>query len=213
MTRIDKHAAGSFCWIEVGTTDQTAAKKFYSTLFGWTPNDMPMGPGEVYTIFRLDGRDAAAGYTLRPDQKAQGVPPHWMPYVAVESADQAADTAKQLGGSVLAPAFDVMEAGRMAVLQDPTGATFCVWQAGKNTGIGIAGMEGTLCWGDLSTSDVKRASDFYSALFRLADLPGRKRQVRLPAYQEWRTLHRRHSARGAQSAGRSSTLVGLLLGG
>ncbi len=174
MTHIDKHPAGAFCWIELATTDQTAAKAFYSALFGWSANDSPMGPGEVYTIFQLEGRDAAAGYTLRADQKAQGVPPHWMPYVAVESADQAADTAKQLGGTVLAPAFDVMEAGRMAVLQDPTAAPFCVWQAGKNTGIGIAGVHGTLCWADLSTSDPKRAGDFYSALFGWDIAPGEK---------------------------------------
>jgi predicted enzyme related to lactoylglutathione lyase len=165
MRHIDKHAPGSFCWIELATTDQTAAKNFYSALFGWTPDDSPMGPGEFYTIFRLDGRDAAAGYTLRADQRAQNVPPHWMLYIAVESADQAAAKAQQLGGTVIAPAFDVMEAGRMAVLQDPTGAYFCVWQAGKNNGIGIAGVEGTLCWADLSTSDVKRASEFYSGLF------------------------------------------------
>src|SRR5882724_10661318 len=102
MTHIDKHAPGSFCWIELGTTDQAAAKNFYSALFGWSPQDSPMGPGEFYTIFKLEGRDAAAGYTLRADQQSQGVPPHWMPYITVESADQAADTAKQLGGTVLA---------------------------------------------------------------------------------------------------------------
>ena len=165
MAHIDKHPAGSFCWIELATSDQNAAKNFYASLFGWQANDSPMGPGEFYTIFRLEGKDAAAGYTLRPDQKAQGVPPHWMPYIAVESADKAADLAKQLGGTLIMPAFDVMEAGRMAVIQDPTGAYFCVWQAAKNTGIGIAGVHGTLCWGDLSTPDVKRASEFYSGLF------------------------------------------------
>jgi predicted enzyme related to lactoylglutathione lyase len=63
------------------------------------------------------------------------------------------------------PPFDVMDLGRMAVIQDPTEAHFCVWQARKNTGIGIAHVAGTLCWADLSTPDAKRASDFYSALF------------------------------------------------
>lgn len=172
MKHIDKHTPGSFCWIELATTDQAAAKNFYSGLFGWSPQDSPMGPGEFYTIFKLEGRDAAAGYTLRADQKAQGVPPHWMPYIAVDSADRAAATAQQLGGNVLVPALDVMDAGRMAVLQDPTGAAFCVWQAARNTGIGIAGVEGTLCWADLSTPDVKRASDFYSALFGWSIFPG-----------------------------------------
>lgn len=165
MALIDKHPAGSFCWIELATTDQKAAKSFYSALFGWDPQDSPMGPDEFYTMFKLEGRDAAAGYTMRPEQRAQGVPPHWMPYIAVDNADQAVNKVKQLGGTVVAPAFDVMEFGRMAVIQDPTGAHFCVWQARKNTGLGIAHVAGTLCWADLSTPDAKRAADFYSGLF------------------------------------------------
>jgi len=165
MTHIDKHPPGSFCWIELATTDQKAAKDFYSSLFGWSPQDSPIGPNEVYTIFKLDGRDAAAGYTLREDQRAHGVPPNWMIYITVDSADQAATKTKQLGGTVFMPPFDVMDLGRMAVIQDPTGAHFCVWQARKNAGIGIAHVAGTLCWADLSTPDTKRASDFYSALF------------------------------------------------
>jgi predicted enzyme related to lactoylglutathione lyase len=165
MTHIDKHSAGSFCWIELATTDQNAAKGFYSSLFGWSAQDSPIGPSEFYTIFKLEGRDAAAGYTLRQDQRAQGVPPNWMIYITVDSADQAATKTKQLGGTVVMPPFDVMDLGRMAVIQDPTEAHFCVWQARKNTGIGIAHVAGTLCWADLSTPDAKRASDFYSALF------------------------------------------------
>ena len=165
MANIDKHAPGSFCWLELGTTDQAAAKNFYGSLFGWIADDSPMGPGEFYTIFKLQSRDAAAAYTLRADQQAQGVPPHWMLYIAVESADAATQRATELGGKVVAPAFDVMEHGRMAVLQDPTGAVFCVWQPMKNSGLGIDGIDGTLCWADLSTPDVARASEFYSALF------------------------------------------------
>ena len=164
MTHIDKHPAGSFCWIELATTDQKAAKDFYSSLFGWSPQDSPIEPSEFYTIFKLEGRDAAAGYTLRQDQRTQGVPPNWMIYITVDSADQAATKVKQLGGTLIMPPFDVMDLGRMAVIQDPTGAHFCVWQARKNTGIGIAGVAGSLCWADLSTSDAKRAGDFYSGL-------------------------------------------------
>lgn len=165
MTNIDKHPNGSFCWIELSTTDQNAAKTFYGALFGWAANDSPMGPGEFYTIFRLNGRDAAAGYTLRPDQRAQHVPPHWMPYISVENTDASAAKVSQLGGKVIAPPFDVMDAGRMAVIGDPTGAHFCLWQAKSNKGIGIAQVHGTLCWADLSTPDPTRAEDFYSDLF------------------------------------------------
>jgi predicted enzyme related to lactoylglutathione lyase len=165
MTNIDRHPPGSFCWVELHTTDQNAAKNFYATLFGWEPQDMPMGPSDFYTMFKLQGRDAAAGCTLRPEQRSQGVPPHWMIYIIVDSVDASVTKAQKLGGTILAPAFDVFDAGRMAVVQDPTGATFCLWQAKRSTGIGIAHVHGTLCWADLSTPDPKRAGDFYSGLF------------------------------------------------
>lgn len=165
MTNIDQHPAGSFCWIELHTTDQNAGKTFYSQLFGWSIHDSPMGPNEVYTEFKLQGRETAAACTLRPDESSKGIPPYWMIYITVENADAAAAKAQQLGGTAFGPAFDVMDAGRMAVIQDPTGAVFCVWQAKKNAGIGIAGVNGTLCWADLSTPDVKRATDFYTGLF------------------------------------------------
>jgi uncharacterized protein len=165
MANIDKHPAGSFCWIELHTSDHDAAKNFYSSLFGWQANDMPMGPNDLYTIWRLEGRDAAAGCTLRPEEKNHGVPPHWELYIAVDNVDATVSKAQQLGANILVPPFDVFDAGRMAVVQDPTGAVFCPWQANKNAGIGIHSVHGTLCWADLSTPDVKRASEFYSALF------------------------------------------------
>jgi predicted enzyme related to lactoylglutathione lyase len=165
MPNIEKHSAGDFCWIELATTDQAAAKNFYSSLFGWTSIDSPIGPGEFYTIFSLQGRNTGAAYTMRTEQRAQGMPPNWMLYVAVDSADASAAKAAQLGGTVLMPAFDVMDAGRMAVIQDPSGAIFSLWQANKHPGTGITGVDGALCWADLSTSDQQRAATFYSNLF------------------------------------------------
>jgi len=90
MPHVDKHPPGEFCWLELATSDQTAGKKFYADLFGWGINDMPMGPTDVYTIFRVDGRDVAAGCTLQPNEAAMGVPPHWTVYIAVDNADQSA---------------------------------------------------------------------------------------------------------------------------
>jgi predicted enzyme related to lactoylglutathione lyase len=151
--------------MELGTTDQNAAKKFYSNLFGWTPQDNPMGPGEVYTIFQLNGREAAAGYTLRKDQQAHGVPPHWMLYIASDNVDASSKRAAELGATVVMQPFDVMDYGRMAVIIDPTGAHFSIWKANKNTGIAVNNEDGAFCWADLSTPDVDRASKFYSQLF------------------------------------------------
>jgi predicted enzyme related to lactoylglutathione lyase len=165
MAETKNHPAGSFCWVELGTSDQDAAKKFYSSLFGWTVTDNPMGPDGVYTIFKLKGRDAAAGYTLRKEELDQHVPPHWNLYITVDSADAAVAKAAKVGGTVLAPAFDVMDAGRMGVIQDPTGAAFCLWQAKKSAGIEAENENGALCWADLSTPDPQRAGKFYSDLF------------------------------------------------
>ena len=160
MANIEKHAPGNFSWIELATTDQTAAKDFYSKVFGWSSADYPMGPSEVYTIFQVDGRDAAAGCTLQADQRAHGVPPHWNLYVAVENADATAARSAELGGKVLAPPFDVFDSGRMAVLQEPTGASLCIWQPNKHPGTGITGVPGTLCWADLNTPNRHRAAEF-----------------------------------------------------
>ena len=165
MPNIDKHPPGSFCWIELGTTDQNAAKNFYESLFGWRASDMPMGPGSFYTIFKLEGRDAAAGYTLMPEQLAVGVPPHWLLYIAVESADESARKAAELGGKILKGPFDVMDAGRMAVVQDPAGAVFAIWQPQANGGIGISGVDGTLCWADLNVAVREAVEGFYTQLF------------------------------------------------
>jgi predicted enzyme related to lactoylglutathione lyase len=174
MAHIEKHPVGNFCWIELITSDQAAAKKFYCDLFGWSVVDSPMGPDDFYSIFKLGGRDSAAGYTLRKDQRAQGVPPHWGLYMEVASADDAAAKAAKLGGTVLAPAFDVMDVGRMAVVKDPTGAIFSVWQSKSRSGIGVSGEDNAFCWADLSTSDPGKASQFYSGLFGWSLTAGEK---------------------------------------
>src|SRR5260370_3101515 len=165
MTNIEKNPPGSFCWVELATTDQNAAKSFYTSVLGWVVTDTQMGPNEFYSIFNIDGRDAAAGYTMRKEQRDAGVPPYWSIYIAVDNADQAAAKIAPAGGKVLQPAFDVMEQGRMAVAQDPTCAVFCVWQPQKTAGIGIGGVNGALCWADLNTRDPERAAKFYSQVF------------------------------------------------
>jgi predicted enzyme related to lactoylglutathione lyase len=164
MPHIEKSAPGAFCWIELATTDQNGAKAFYSSLFNWEAADMPMGPGEVYTIFNVQGSAAAAAYTMREEQRSQGIPPHWLPYIATASADNTANKASLLGGNVLAQPFDVFDLGRMAVLQDPAGAVFAAWEAKKNQGLSIAGEPNTYCWADLSTPDVDAAKRFYEGL-------------------------------------------------
>ncbi len=163
--QVSKHDPGMFCWVELGTTDQAAAKKFYSELFGWKINDVPMGPDSFYTMLQLNGREVAALYQLSAEQTQQGIPPNWLPYVCVESADDAANAIKTAGGTVMMDPFDVFDVGRMTVAQDPTGATFAVWQPRAHIGVGVKNENNSYCWAELGTRDTAKAEAFYTRVF------------------------------------------------
>ena len=165
MAEFSSHTPGAFSWVELATSDQRAAAGFYGTLFGWDVTEHPMGPGEVYTIFLTRGQDVAAAYTMGPEERQSGVPPHWNLYVAVADVDETVQHAQALGARVLAPPFDVTDVGRMAALEDPTGAAFMVWQAKHHIGAKILNEPGALCWSELTTRDTKAAESFYTKLF------------------------------------------------
>ena len=164
MPTVTTNAPGTFCWPELSTSDPIAAKKFYSGLFGWQIKDQDMGPQGVYTIFTRDGKDVSACYQQDEAQAKSGVPPYWGTYISVESADQAAAKAKSLGGTVIMEPFDVMEHGRMAVITDPQGATFCVWQAKAHIGVQVHGEPNSLGWTQLNAKDTAVAKTFYTSL-------------------------------------------------
>src|SRR2546422_3158132 len=124
MTTTTQHAAGMFCWSELATTDQEGAKKFYSALFGWAPEDTPIGGGETYTLLKMNGREVSALYPQQKQQREQGAAPNWMPYVAVESADKAAAKVKQSGGEGASEPVGVMGHWRQAGWPGPTRAIF-----------------------------------------------------------------------------------------
>jgi uncharacterized protein len=171
LQEVSDPTPGTFCWIELGTSDNDAAKSFYTQLFGWDYEDHPMGPDGVYTILRLDGKDIGGLYKLMPDMVAQGIPPHWMSYVAVASADKSAEKAKAEGATIMNGPFDVFTLGRMAVIKDPTGAVFSIWQAKDNKGVGDYGKPGFLCWNELGTNDPEKAGQFYSNVFGWTQQP------------------------------------------
>ena len=165
MPEVTQHTPGTFCWPELSTTDQKGAVTFYRALFGWEVNDQPAGPNDVYSMFEIGGKPVGAGSSLRPEERQHGVPSHWNVYVSVANADEAARRAGELGGKILAPPFDVMDVGRMAVLQDPGGAVFCVWQPKQHIGAMIIREPNTLCWTELLTGDTAAAEKFYTHLF------------------------------------------------
>ena len=173
MPTFDKHPAGNFVWFELATTDPTAAKAFYSSLFGWEAQDMPMGPDMTYTMFRLKGRDTAGAYTMKAEDREMGVPPNWLLYISVDSADDTVAHTLEHGGNPMSPAFDIPNVGRMAVIQDPGAAIFAIFQPGHHKGVGIFGEDGAFCWADLQTPDRERAEKFYNSIFGWQFLPGK----------------------------------------
>ncbi len=165
----NKHILGSFCWVELTTTDLASAKHFYSELFGWSTIEMPIqdGGGDhgVYTMF-IKGEHQVGGLFQRtPEMAAQGVPPNWMGYVAVEDVAKSVAKAKELGATIIVPPMDVMEEGKMASIADPTGAVVSMWQALKHRGAGGFGQPGFLCWSELATRDTAASQTFYVKLF------------------------------------------------
>lgn len=165
MGERDGFAPGTFCWVDLATTDQEAAKAFYARLLGWSYDDRPVGDGVVYSMARLRGRDVAA-ISPQPERLRQaGAPPSWMSYVSVQDADATAARARELGASLFAEPFDVFDAGRMAVISDPESAVFALWQPGSQVGAGLVNEPGTLSWNDLATRDPDGAQRFYGELF------------------------------------------------
>jgi uncharacterized protein len=162
---VTSYTPGDFCWPELATTDPEGAKRFYTALFGWTVTDNEMGGGAAYSMLYRNGKDAAALYALREEMRASGLPPFWMSYVSVKSADDTAKRAQELGATVAMPPVDVGEHGRMAVVSDPTGATFGLWQPRKQIGARVMGEAGAFCWNELYTRDPARATAFYGELF------------------------------------------------
>jgi len=165
MAERTTYAPGTFSWTDLATTDQDAAKQFYGRLFGWQAVDYPVGDGVVYSMMQVDGKDAGAISPQPEQQREAGVPPLWNSYVSVEGADNSADRAQKLGATVHAPPFDVMDVGRMAVVQDPQGAFIMLWEAKQHIGASVVNARGALSWNELATPDMDASADFYRELF------------------------------------------------
>ena len=160
-----QYTPGTFCWTDLSTTDPAAAKAFYSGLFGWEAEDMPVGDGAYYSMQRVGGKDVAAIAAQPQQQREAGVPPAWQSYVSVQSADAVADRAKELGATVHAPPFDVLDVGRMAVIQDPQGAFFLAWEPRRHFGAALVNAPGALSWNELASPDLDASASFYGDLF------------------------------------------------
>jgi len=188
MLERSEYPPGVPCWVDTSQPDPEAAVRFYAGLFGWEFEDrMPADAPGSYFIAQLHGRDVAA-----VGSQMEGSPPTpvWNTYIAVDSADDTSAKVTNAGGSVLAEPFDIPDAGRMAVVSDPSGAVFCLWQASGQPGAQLVNEAGTWNFSDLNTRDVEAATAFYGEVFGWvpASLEGGGAEftfLRLPGYGDF----------------------------
>ncbi|MCW2842231.1 MAG: hypothetical protein JWN22_147 [Nocardioides sp.] len=161
MPKIDSYTQGTPSYVELITPDQRAAMTFYGSLFGWDYDEVPMDDqGGFYAPVTLRG-DAVAGIGGQMPELV-GHPAFWGVYLAVDDVDATVAKVAEAGGKVEAGPFDVMEHGRMAAIQDPTGARVNLWQAKEHIGTARANEPGTPIWNELTTPDLATATKFYS---------------------------------------------------
>ena len=154
---------GTPTWIDLGIPDLDRAMDFYGALFGWT---FDVGPEEYgrYTTCLLDGRRAAA---LAPNPDPSATAFWWNVYLATDDLDATVDRALEAGGAVVGGPFDIPEQGRGALLRDPVGAQFGLWQGQGHIGCEVVNEPGALVRNDLVTPTPEPARRFYAAVFDL----------------------------------------------
>ncbi len=154
------HPHGTFGWVDLSAADQDRAEEFYTGLFGLESRHEPIDGGGHYVMLTKGGKSVAGIGTKQSD----AAPAAWQSYISVDDIDSVVEKVPGLGGQVIAPAFDVMTSGRMAVIADPTGAVVSLWQAGDHAGGEVFNEHGTHTWNELPTWDVGAAKDFYGQL-------------------------------------------------
>jgi predicted enzyme related to lactoylglutathione lyase len=188
MLQRDGYLPGVPCWVDTAQPDPDAAAAFYGGLFGWEFEDrMPPGSPGRYLMARLHGLDVAAVGSQPSSVPASAA---WNTYIWVDSAEEAAANVRSAGGTVFVEPFDVLDAGRMGVFADPTGAAFSVWQPKEHKGAQLVNAPGTWNWSNLNTRDPDEAVAFYQPVFGwVADSVdlgfGESIMVRVPGYGDF----------------------------
>lgn len=157
---------GSFVWYELMTTDISAAAAFYSAVTGWHMSDAGH-PTMSYTLVHA-GKAAVGGMMALPDEtRAHGVRPSWIGYVSVDDVDAFATRVVQAGGKIHRPPADIPQVGRFAVVADPQGAAFVLFEGAPEMQPPEKTTEksGHFGWHELMAADMEPAFAFYASLF------------------------------------------------
>ena len=153
---------GRFVWFEYVSREEKKAQAFFGELFHWKTKEVPMPQG-TYTMIEL-GNDTIGGYLKPPADAPQHA--HWLPHLQVASAQEIANKVKSLGGKIAREPFAVGDFGTMAVVLDPLGGVFALWQPAKpeNAGGDYKGVDGSWIWNELTTEDPDKSVAFYKAI-------------------------------------------------
>jgi predicted enzyme related to lactoylglutathione lyase len=114
--------ANPFVHLELNTPNLEKAKSFYKEMFQWSFQDMDMGPGGTYSVFKPD--DGPGGGMMSMPQ----APTHWLPYIGVDDVKAATEKAKSLGATMMMENHEVPDMGCFSIMTDPTGAMVAIWQ-------------------------------------------------------------------------------------
>ena len=186
------------CWVDTQQPDRDAALRFYGAVFGWSFENHLQRGDRAYDLARLDGRVVAAIGSGPSDTTAT-----WTTYIGVDDVEAAVAHVEAAGGTVVAPPLRAGNAGRLALVTDPTGANLALWEPGRRKGVELVNEPGSWNWSLLSTPDPAGAAAFYAEIFGWEtdlDAPGPK-LVRLPGYADFLEqfdpeLRARHAAGG-----------------
>lgn len=153
---------GHFCWCETVSRDPAGSARFYGELLGWQAREESMGPLGAYTVFSLDGRDVAGASASTTSPSLAGTGAYWLSHILCADVEQLSEAAAGLGARVATPPTTIPGVGRLAILCDPRGAPFALWQGAGDIGPWPR-LPGHPCWFELNTAAPEVAA-FYCAL-------------------------------------------------
>src|ERR1700674_1948046 len=148
-------------WVDLSSTDAAKARDYYAKLFGWKIELAPEPDAGGYALAKVNGKDVAG---IGPAQTPGG-PSAWMLYIGTKDADEIARKVEAAGGKVIAPPFEVLKSGRMAVFQDPAGAFISAWQPLEMQGAQLMGSPNTFAWAELNARGIDKAKAFYTKVY------------------------------------------------
>ena len=165
MTVRTGYENGQFCWIDLLARDMDAARHFYGELFGWESTDVDTNGGPPYAQFLLSGKRVAGMGQMSDEMRGRDRPASWNSYLNVDNIAATCVRVSELGGKVAGPAVDIQGVGKLAFIQDPTGAQVGLWQKGGHFGAELTQDFHCCCWNELLTRDIAAAREFYGRLF------------------------------------------------